>query len=241
MIIVIGTLLILAFNMWRGHSKGLVHIVLQLGSTIAAVILAAMLVAPISTFIQEKTPIYDMIQKQSSKMLEKSDTQDDLENKEALEVEVTDGDDGFKTAAKQVMDKINIPKNVQDSLLSIDVAELTQQGIHTVSDLIVKTVADCVCVAAVFIILFIIIKIILAVVIRVTDLINKIPLLGSVNKVAGLLVGAIYGIFVVWIVLVVIYMLGNMQWAQFVLRSANDNQVSEFIFNSNLILKYITR
>lgn len=237
MIVIIGAILILAFHMWRGHSKGLIHIVLHLCSTVAAIILAALLVAPVTDFIQEKTPLYDAIEKQSGRLVEKEETQ----NQEALQVEITDDESTFRNAAKQVMDKLGVPENIQDSLLHIDVVQLAQDGITTVSDLIIRAVTEWVCAAIIFILLFLIMKIILSVVIKATDLINKVPLIGNVNQLAGLLAGAVYGIVVVWIVLVIIHMFGNTQWAQWILSSVNGNSVAEFIYNSNMILKMITK
>ncbi len=238
MIVIIGAILILAFHMWRGHSKGLVHIVLQLCSTVAAIILAALLVAPVTDFIQEKTPLYDAIEKQSGRLIEK---EEETQNQDALKVEITEDESTFRNAAKQVMDKLGVPENIQDSLLHIDVVQLAQEGITTVSDLIIRAVTEWVCAAIIFILLFLIMKIIFSVVIKATDLINKVPLIGNVNQLAGLLVGAVYGIVVVWIALVIIHMFGNTQWAQWILTSVNGNPVAEFIYNSNMILNLITK
>lgn len=237
MLLIIATLVIVGFNMWRGHSKGLVHIVLSLGSTLAAVIIAAMLAGPVNDYIADNTGIYTAIEKQTGKLLDKEEG----DNKHALQTPVSGDENAFKNSARQVMNSLGVPVSVQDTLLGVDIAELAKDGVRTAQDLVIKAVTKCVGVAIIFILLFVIMKIVLAIVIRAMDLLNKLPIIGDINQFAGMIAGAVYGIVIVWLALVVVNMFANMEWAQTVLNGVNGNPVAEFIYNSNIILNMITK
>lgn len=237
MLLIIATLLIVAFNMWRGHRKGLVHIVLSLCSTLAAVVIAALLAGPINDYIADNTGIYTAIENQTGKLLDKEEG----DNKQALETPVSGDENAFKNSARQVMDSLGIPVSVQDTILGVDIAELAKDGVKTAQDVVVRALTKCVGVAIVFILLFVVMKVVLAIVIRALDLLNKLPIIGDINQFAGMLVGGVYGIVIVWLALVIVNMFANMEWAQVVLNGISGNPVAEFIYNSNIILNMITK
>lgn len=237
MLLVLATLVIVGFNVWRGHSKGFVHIVLSLCSTLLAILLAAFLTGPINNYIADNTGIYSAIEKQTDKILslEKGD------DKQALDTSINSDETAFKNSVKQVMDKFNVPEEIQDSVLNISIGDMAKDGVKTVKDMVIKAVTKYVGSAIIFVLLFFIMKVALAIVIKAMDLINKLPLIGDINQFAGMIVGAAYGIVIVWVALIVIEMFANMEWAHTLLSGINGNPVAEFIYNSNVIRSLISK
>lgn len=237
MIVLIGIAVILAAYTWRGYKKGLVRILLQLCSTLAAVLLAAFLCGPVSGFIGDHTPFYDAVKAQTEKFVKNAEGVREAD----ADTEVTEDVSAFEQAEIAVMEALHLPQNIQDSILAVDVGKYLNTGVSAVNELIVAALADFIFTAIVFVVLFVVILVILRVVIRLTDVINLIPIIGSMNHLAGLAAGAVYGILVVWLAFVVVSMFGNQEWAQYITASVNSNPVTEFIYNSNLIMKYIGR
>ncbi len=237
MIAVVVILAILAFHIWSGYKKGLVHIVLDLCSTLLAVILACMLVQPINTFLRENTPVYTWIESQSEKLVGNIDE----ENLKELETYVGSGQEAFKKAALTVMEKLNIPEGLQESVVSINLEGYLSDGVKSVRDLIVVVLTDYIGGAIIFVILFVIIKIALGIVIKMTNIINHIPLVGSVNKLAGVAAGAFHGVLIIWVAFMVINMFSNTEWAQYILTGVTGNPITNFIYESNLIMNIISK
>lgn len=238
MVLILLTLVIVGFNMWRGHREGLIHIILSLCSTLIAILVAAMLAGPINTYLEENTGIYDAIEKQTDKFIGKTEAE---EHPVELQTSVNGDANAFRNAAKKVMESVGVPENIQDTLLNIDVTQLAKDGVSTAKDLVVKGVSRAVGVAIVFVLLFLIMKVVLAILIRTMDIINRLPLIGDINQFAGMIVGAVYGLVIVWIALIVVTMFSNMELAQLVLSGINGNPVAEFIYNNNIIMKLITK
>lgn len=238
MVLILLTLVIVGFNMWRGHREGLLHIILSLCSTLLAIIVAGMLAGPINTYIEENTGIYDQIIKQTDKFIGKTDA---IEDQKALETSVTGDENTFRNSAKEIMNKVGVPEDIQESLLGVDVAQLAKDGIYTAKDLVVRAVSRSVGLAIVFVLLFLVMKIALSILIRITDLLNRLPLIGDINQFAGMIVGAAYGIVLVWVVLVFINMFSNMEIAQFILSGIEGNPLAELIYNNNIVMKLIAK
>ena len=84
-------------------------------------------------------------------------------------------------------------------------------------------------VAAVFIggiILFVLLKIIIAVVIRAADVVNKLPVIGTANKIVGAVIGCIYGVVLALAVSLIIGVMPSSESTGF-----NDMRQGSFFVN----------
>ncbi len=77
---------------------------------------------------------------------------------------------------------------------------------QSVLDNIVKPVVLIPMRTIIFIILFIVISILLSFVIKATSLINKIPLIGTLNEFLGAIMGLVHGVFIIFVVVIVLNM-----------------------------------
>jgi len=72
------------------------------------------------------------------------------------------------------------------------------------------------------------------------DLISKLPLLNGVNKTAGLLAGLLHGLVIVWVFFLIITVFGGTKIGQQALEMIGESEILSFIYNNNLLLKFIT-
>lgn len=235
MIALAGIAAVLAACAWSGYRKGLVRILLQLCSTLAAVLLAVSLSHPVSDFLKERTPVYDEVKAQTEKFVNNAGG---IRNLDA-NMEILGNDSAFEKSELAVMEALHLPQNIQAYILAADVGKYMNVGVNAVNGLIVAALADLVFSALVFSVLFAVILVALRLVIKLTDVINLIPLVGGVNHMAGLAAGAVYGLLIVWLAFVVISMFGSQEWAQYAIASINGNPITRFLYNGNLIMKYI--
>ncbi|MBE6879595.1 MAG: CvpA family protein [Ruminococcaceae bacterium] len=104
----------------------------------------------------------------------------------------------------------NMLSQVDNTLLSDLVISLLRSGGNpgqSVLDNIVKPVVLIPMRTLIFIILFVIISILLSFVIKATSLINKIPLIGTLNEFLGAIMGLVHGVIVIFVIVIVLNMI----------------------------------
>jgi len=72
------------------------------------------------------------------------------------------------------------------------------------------------------------------------NLLSKLPVINGVNKLAGLAVGFAHGLLIVWVAFVLITMFGGSEFGQSALKMIGESQILEFLYDNNLIMKFIT-
>ncbi len=90
----------------------------------------------------------------------------------------------------------------------------------------------------VLILIFIVIKIILRFITALADLITKLPILKQANKLGGTVYGLIRGIFIVYVILAIIYLVSPLMKND-VSNTINDSFITKQIYNNNILLNII--
>lgn len=90
-----------------------------------------------------------------------------------------------------------------------------------------------------FFITFIAAAVGVAVLCFVLDLLSKLPVLHQINTVAGIAMGALEGLVVLWIVFIVITMLGSTNFGQNCLSMISESKILSFLYDSNVLSKFL--
>ena len=70
-------------------------------------------------------------------------------------------------------------------------------------------------------------------------MIAKLPVIRQVNKITGACAGFIIGLVVIWLAFAVITVFGSSSLAKEVFAAVNDNAFLTFIYDKNIIMKYV--
>lgn len=210
--LLIGVILFLAVMAAYGYKRGFVRIVLSMFAMIVTIILASVLTIPVSGFIKE-TSVGEGIRASVEEMVEGADIID-----------------------AESINNLDLPKSMLEPIA--EGAESTQQAIGTyVADALTDTIIN----SLTFLILVIVIYIILKIVIAALDVVTKLPVLNSINKGAGAVIGLVQGLLFVWVGCLVLAACSDKPWAQEAFRQINDNELLSFIYNNNMIIWIITK
>ncbi|MFQ9933202.1 MAG: CvpA family protein [Lachnospiraceae bacterium] len=210
--LLIGVILFLAVMAAYGYKRGFVRIVLSMLAMIVTIILASVLTIPVSGFIKE-TSVGEGIRASVEEMVEGADIID-----------------------AESINNLDLPKSMLEPIA--EGAESTQQAIGTyVADALTDTIIN----SLTFLILVIVIYIILKIVIAALDVVTKLPVLNSINKGAGAVIGLVQGLLFVWVGCLVLAACSDKPWAQEAFRQINDNELLSFIYNNNMIIWIITK
>ena len=68
----------------------------------------------------------------------------------------------------------------------------------------------------------------------------SLPVLNLFNRVGGAALGAVQGIFVVWIIFLVLSLFWDTSWAQSGVNMVKENSVTSYLYENNLLAGFLS-
>lgn len=221
--ILLITAVIMACCMYQGYRKGLIRTVFSVGAFIAAIILVAVLAPTTMKILQENTPLHDKIKKPVLEKLQE------------------DSSDGL--SIEKLMDIYKVPDTISQTIMQYNMEQSNEISIASVTDGAKEQAADYIASRILkiiaYILTFIIINVTIWVIGMALDLFAKLPVIGGVNKLAGLFLGFIEGVGCIWILFLIISIAGTTQMGQACLHMIQQNAMLTALYESNLLLLFI--
>lgn len=210
------------------YFKGFVKTFFGFISTILAIALACLFCKTLATYIKENTEIDDFIMRSIISI--NSETSVDGE---------ASGDD------------VNNEKNENsaESTTSVSLAEYIPNTLNEMFELdkikedatanIVNKITDIVINILSWLIIYAVTRIVLLILTLVFDGIMSLPILKTINNLAGLALGAIMGIFRVYFILAIIYFISNIANIAGIVEAINMSMLVANMYNNNLLINLI--
>ncbi len=252
-------LLIILASAGIAYYRGFVKTFFGFISAILALILACVLCKPVALQIKESTEIDDWIIESVvslGKGEESGEEQDKKYNEAAVGAEQgenyneaavgTEQDENYNEAATGTEQDENYDMSKNDFLSLIDnlpdmiadsfdyeakKEETYAKVAVTISDIVINILS--------WVIIYTIVRIVLAIVTFICDGIMNIPVLKTINNLAGLAIGVFMGIFRIYVILAVIYFVSNLFDISFIVASIKASAVVSHMYNSNLLINLI--
>lgn len=198
-----------------GYKKGLVEVGFKLISFILAIIIALMFYEPVANFIIEKTEFDESIQQT---------IQQNIGEKKLEEISVNENEEIPEIITKQINNTIIQATNSAKE----SVATLVSQNLAVLAIKIISIIG-----------LFIVARILLFVVRKITNLIAKLPLIKSINKLGGVIYGVAEGIIIVYAILAIITGVIALTGNDFMLEYINNSSICKAMYNNNILFKIV--
>lgn len=222
-----------AFAGWR---MGFVKSVFSLLSTIAVIIIT-ILVSPIVTnMLKSSETISGTISTKLEEVIDLSGIAENLSSDEEKD----------PTA---FIDGLNLPDSIKDTIkdsLSETMEEKEAEATEFVGDkldalegYICDLLTNIILNALGFFITFLLAAAGIAVLCFVLDLLSKLPVLHQINTLAGIAMGALEGLVILWIVFIVITMLGSTDFGQTCMAMISESKILSFLYDSNVLSKIL--
>lgn len=221
-IIDIVALLIVIVAAGFAYYKGFVKTFFGFVSTILAVILACVFCGTLATYIKENTGVDEFIinsiisiNGQESGDLQEADTNVVKESGDSL---------------TNIIDSL---PNTLNNMIGLDKIkeEATTNLVNKIADIAINIMS--------WIIIYAVVRIVLAIVTLVCDGIMSLPLLKTVNNLAGLALGAIMGLFRIYFILAVVYFISNIVNVSGIVNAIGMSTFVSQMYNNNLLIKLI--
>ena len=218
---IVGIILIICA--YRGMKRGLIKTVFSIFSMIIALVLTLWLSPIVSKKIQANEDIVNYF----TKKIEVAFPAQEVGNKVSDQMNFIE-----QLPLPQTLKTTIIENNNTDTYVALAVDNFSSYISHAIASIIIN--------ALVFIITYLLVTIALRVLCSVLDIISKLPLLNQLNKLTGLLVGAIHGFIIVWLMFVLLTAIAGTELGQKAFLLIEESPLLQYIYNNNLLLHFIT-
>jgi uncharacterized membrane protein required for colicin V production len=215
--ILIAVLAIIFFNAMIGLRVGFIKTVFSLVSMIAALLISVWLSPNVSSMLKSNEKFHSMVKEQVVKMLDLEEKEKDISDEE------------------EFMKGLPLPVSIKESLI-----EQRDKGVKNLKEYITSYVTGLIINAVAFILTFILAMIALWALCFALNIVSKLPILNSINKLAGFAAGLVHGLVIVWVVFILITMFGGAKFGQDAFAMIERSKILSIIYDNNLLLKFIT-
>ena len=231
LLLIVGAIFLISIIV--GYVRGFLKIALSLVITIASIFLVVSISPHISGWIQEHTEIEQAVQEKISSMFEVSSGT----SEEALATL-----EGSREQQISLIEGAGLPSVIQEMLLENNNNEVYETlGVTSFSDYIGSYITKLIADIIAFLVAWIVVTIIARILMGVVGIVNKIPVIGGVNRIAGGIAGAGIGLIIVWILFVLVTLLYNTTVGQACMTDIEASNILTKLYDGNVLMKYITK
>ena len=198
---------ILALSIFLGYRKGLVELGIKLVSVIIAIVLTLILYRPITNIIINTTSLDENLEQAILNEGQK------IINPEEQKEETNQ----IQNPEQEIVSEVE--NHIQNEMLPEAARELSINIIR----------------ACVMLILYIVIKIALKFVTALANLVAKLPILNQFNKLGGIIYGAIRGLLIIYVVLLLISFFGQVNPQNKIHTEIQNSFITKEMYNKNII------
>ncbi len=213
-------LLAAAFGFHRGFIKEAVSTLILFLS-----VLLVWFVNPyVNQFLRENTPLFETVQETAQNV--------------AGDI-VDNGVASSKTELNNAIDNMPLPAVIRESIQdSINSGEYKSLGASSFTDFMSKYLAEITMNGISFLVSFILANILLRVLAFVMNLLSNLPVVHGANKIAGALLGALEGVAVVWVIMLVLTVLWNTPVGKEGLEMVHKDTFLDILYSKNVFVKF---
>lgn len=234
--LLILALAIIGIGAFLGWRAGFVKTVFSLVSTIAVIIITILVSPVVTNLLKSSDMISGGIEKKLEEIIDLSGIADSLSSQE----------ENDPTAFIDVLElPDSIKQTIKNSLLETmeekkeDAADFVGDKLDSLEVYICEMLTNIILNAVGFFVTFLLAAVGLAVLCFVLDLLSKLPVLHQINTMAGVAMGALEGLVVLWIVFIVITMLGSTSFGQDCMAMISESEILCFLYDSNVLSKIL--
>lgn len=220
--IVIGIIFLICF--FVGWAQGFFKVLISVAGLIVSILVATQLAPNISGYLEEHTEIDDKIAVFISEELQFSDM----------------GEEATRGAQVEIISELPLSESMKSTILDNNNSEmysaLNATGIY---DYIAKSVAVVILNAIVFLILVVVCRVFFATLGKAVDGLTKLPILRSIDKIGGGILGAMRGLIMIWIFFLLLSITSTTAFSQEMITAISQFSLLKLLYEHNLLLDIV--
>lgn len=206
-----------------GVKRGLIMSIYYLAATVLILVLTFVIDSPISKYAKTNEKIYNMFYGIAEDMIDLPDTTaEDVDSY----LEGSDIPESLRGLASDASEAIaeNAGGSIGDRVQTYLRAKLT--------DIIITCLA--------FVISFAISVVVVLLVFKGLDLVSKVPVVNTANKIGGLMIGLVEGIIIVWVLCGLVRFIAGTEFGTAAIEQISENVYLKFFYEHNLLTEIIS-
>lgn len=142
-----------------------------------------------------------------------------------------------KIEQTELIEELPLPEVLKDLLLDYNNDEgYSSLGVTTFQDYLVSFIATVILNVISFIAAVILVQILLRVAIGALDILSHIPMIGGLNRLAGLLLGLLQALFLLWIFFLIVSMTTTTETGLLLMSMIQESALLSYLYESNLFM-----
>lgn len=220
--IVIGVLFLICF--FVGWAQGLFKVLISVAGLIASIIVAVYVAPNVSGHLQEQTDIDERIAAYITQELHFSDM----------------GEEASKAVQVEVINELPISETLKSNILNNNNSEMySALEVTGVYDYIAKSMAVVILNATVFVVLVIVCKVFFATLGRAVQGLTKLPIVRSVDKIGGGVLGGMQGLIAIWFFFLILSITSTSEISREIITSVCQFPLLKLLYDNNLLLDIV--
>ena len=233
--LLIAVAVVFLVGMIWGYYKGFIKIIASLATTIATIVLVGFLTPYVSDMIMKVTPMEKMMQEKCIEILFP-------ESKETEDYTVPEEVENSAYTQDSLIEQAELPDMFRQLLIENNNEEIYQLlGVTNFSEYVGSYLARTMANIVSFLLVLIVVTIAVRIATSALGIIEKLPVIGGFNRLAGGVVGIATALIVVWILFVVITLLYNTEIGSLCFKYIEENKFLTELYNNNILMNFITK
>ncbi len=231
--LLIGVLVFLGFQVLNGYRKGFIRIALSMLALIATIVAVSVLSPYVSKFLNENTTIHSRIQEKAGDFIT-----------EALEGKIDESvaaESEKRENQIQIISKLPLPESLKETLGENNNTEIYHLlGVDSFGEYLSSYLAYMILNAIAFIATFVVVSFLISCIVFMADLLSKLPVINELNKLAGIFMGLLKGLIILWVLCLFVTAFVGTEIGRSLLDMIEDSVLLSFIYNNNYMLTIVT-
>ncbi len=213
----IGVGLYLLAMVLYGHYRGFLRMAVSMAALVLSFVIVHIALPPAITFIKNETSVVSRLEEGIEQTL------------------LSEGDFADSAEYQAAIQQLNLPKEIQELLLSGDGFGLYD----TLGGYISRCLTELIINAVGFAVLFALVYVGIHLIMKCLDIMAKLPILSGINRLAGAVLGGVQGILFVWLLFALITAFSQSDWAGSLIMQIEDSRWLPFLYHYNPISKLV--
>ncbi len=232
-VLLIAVIAIIVITGVIGYYKGLIKTVLSMATIVVSLMLTSMIAPKVSEILCENETVYSSVYDALNDNLDLSEVT------EALAAQA--GEKLDEAAQAEILEKVGMPPVVKEIIIeSGNLERFANENSDKFEGYLYSLLTDLIINASSYVVVFIVVSIILAVIASVLNIISKLPVLKSLNRMTGAMLGVVEGFVIVWLFFILVSVLPGNEFMEKCNEDIQDNVVLTYLYDNNIIMNVVS-
>ena len=233
---------IVGFTIW-GYRKGAILMFLSFGTIVLSVIITGTIGPVVSDSLCKSQVVLDYVSDAVNDGLGIESRMEKMTDEMVGKITNTSGKKKLnQKQQKQAIDKLALPETIRETLtegIANKVSDFGQVTAKKFAGYLCDEIAKIIIKGITYIVVFLVVRILLKIVVSIFKVIDKLPVVEETSEMLGGAIGAVTGFIIVWVGFLFLLAFSGTTLGIRCYECINDSAILTFLYNNNLLLKWI--